>query len=74
MMASRSLLTTDSTKAIATKRKTGKSTTNRILKTITKTISSKTILDDIEPGSMYWDDTEDSEGYKEDGCPWIYTE
>lgn len=27
-----------------------------------------------DPPSMYWDDTEDSEGYKEDGCPWIYTE
>ena len=27
-----------------------------------------------EVPSMYWDDTEDSEGYKEDGCPWIFTE
>lgn len=27
-----------------------------------------------EVPSFYWDDNEDSEGYKEDGCPWIYTE
>lgn len=73
-MASRSPLTMDSMKAITTKRKIGKSTTSRISKTTTKTVFSNPVLDDIEPDSMYWDDTEDSEGYKEDGCPWIYTE
>lgn len=29
---------------------------------------------DEEVPSMYWDDNEDSEGYKEDGCPWIFNE
>ena len=24
--------------------------------------------------SLYHNDNEDSEGYREDGCPWIYTE
>ncbi len=26
-----------------------------------------------EPPSMYWEG-EDGEGYKEDGCPWLFTE
>jgi hypothetical protein len=26
-----------------------------------------------EPDSMYWEG-EDGEGYKEDGCPWIFNE
>lgn len=30
------------------------------------------VPDGDEPESMYWDDTEDSEGYKEDGCNWIF--
>jgi hypothetical protein len=33
-----------------------------------------TLPEGDEPDSMYWDDNEDSEGYKEDGCGWLYND
>lgn len=35
---------------------------------------SEILENNSEPESMYWDQNEGIEGYKEDGCPWIFNE